>query len=149
MLILSRRTGESLVIEPDPARGHDPHGWFADGPIRLRINDVRHHIVRLGIDAPRALRVLREELVNGPGAQASGNLSPRALLARKVQLLRGLRKWSTQDLAQAAGLSLTVVGCIESATGHVELVELEALARAFGLTVAELFLPPGRTPEER
>lgn len=141
MLILSRRTGESLVIEPDPTRGHDPQDWFAEGPIRLRINDVRHHIVRLGIDAPRALRVLREELVTGPGAQATGNLPPRALLARKVQLLRGLRKWSTQELAQAAGLSLTVVVCIESATGNVELVELEALARAFGLSVAELFLP--------
>ncbi len=149
MLILSRRTGESLVIEPDPTLANDPQSWFAEGPIRLRINSINGSHVRLGIDAPRALRVLREELVNGPGAQATGNLPPRALLARKVQLLRGLRKWSTQDLAEAAGLSLTVVVCIESATGHVELVELEALARAFGLTVAELFLPPGRTPEER
>ncbi len=140
MLILTRRPGESLVIEPDPTLGGDPQGWFADGPIRLRISDVRHNIVRLGIDAPRALRVLREELVNGPGA-----LPPRALLARKVQLLRGLRRWSTQDLAQATGLSLTVVVCIENATGDVELVELEALARAFGLTVAELFLPDMRT----
>ncbi len=147
MLILSRRPGEALVIEPNPEAG-GPQDWFAEGPIRLRINSVNGSQVRIGIEAPRAIRILREELVTGPGAPVTGNLPPRALLARKVQRLRGLRQWSTQDLAEAAGLSLTVVVCIESATGHVELVELEALARAFGLSVAELFLPPGRTPEE-
>ncbi len=34
-----------------------------------------------------------------------------------------------------------MMGRIESATSHVELAELEALARAFGLSVAELCLP--------
>lgn len=148
MLILSRKPGETLLIEPNPEEG-GPQDWFAEGPIKLRVNSITGNQVRIGIEAPRAIRILREELVNGSGTSDRETLPPRAALARKVQLMRGLRKWSTQELSQAAGLSLTVVACIESAHGHVELTELEALARAFGLTVAELFLPPGRTPEER
>lgn len=149
MLILSRKSGESLLIEPDPTAGGDPKDWFADGPIRVRINDVRHNLVRIGIKAPQTLRILREELIAGSRRNDPVATSPREALARKVRLLRAVRRWSTHELAQATGLSLTVVACIESAGGNVGSVELEALARVFGLTVAELFLPPGHTPEER
>jgi len=65
MLILTRKPGEVLLIKPYPEAGGDPKEWFANGPIRLRINGVSGNQVRIGIEAPRALRILREELVNG------------------------------------------------------------------------------------
>jgi transcriptional regulator with XRE-family HTH domain len=69
--------------------------------------------------------------------------------AHKVRLLRRMRQWSAEQLAQAAGLSVTVVACIETASGQVELADLEALARTSNLSMAELLVPPGRTPHER
>ena len=48
MLVLTRRTGETLRIADD---------------ILVTIVDVKGNQVRLGIDAPAAVTVLREELV--------------------------------------------------------------------------------------
>ena len=64
MLILTRKPGEVLLIKPDPETGGDPREWFANGPIRLRINAVYGNQVRIGIEAPRSLQILREELVD-------------------------------------------------------------------------------------
>ena len=60
MLILTRRPGESLRIEPEGAvpTEADPFGWFADGPIRVSVTGVHHGQVRIGIQAPPALRIL-------------------------------------------------------------------------------------------
>ena len=51
MLILTRRPGESLRIEPEGAvpTEADPFGWFADGPIRVSVTGVHHGQVRIGI----------------------------------------------------------------------------------------------------
>ncbi len=68
MLILTRRPGEVLLIKPNPEAGGDPREWFADGSIRLRINGVSGNQVRIGIEAPRALQILRRELVQKPGS---------------------------------------------------------------------------------
>jgi carbon storage regulator len=48
MLVLSRRNGESIVI---------------DGTIIVKIIEVHGQQVRLGIEAPEEVRVLREELL--------------------------------------------------------------------------------------
>lgn len=48
MLVLSRRIGERIVI---------------DGNITVKIIEVHGQQIRLGIDAPEEVRVLREELV--------------------------------------------------------------------------------------
>lgn len=149
MLIPTRKPGEALHIEPDPAAGDDPKVWFADGPIRVRIQDVRRHMVRLGIQAARAFKVLRDELASNLHSLGMDCAPMRTTLARKVRLLRQMRKWSADQLAQAAGLSPTVVVGVETGRGHVGFADLEALARAFGLAVAELLLPPGCTPQER
>jgi carbon storage regulator len=50
MLVLSRKCGESIVI---------------DGRIRITIAHVGGSAVRLAIDAPRDVLVLRSELVTG------------------------------------------------------------------------------------
>jgi carbon storage regulator len=47
MLILSRREGETIVI---------------DGKIRITVMEVRGDHVRIGIDAPRSVSVHREEV---------------------------------------------------------------------------------------
>ena len=49
MLILSRRKDEKIVI---------------DGGIVITIVDVRGSIVRIGIEAPKEIKVLRGELKN-------------------------------------------------------------------------------------
>ena len=151
MLILTRKPGESVVIAPDAqlARGSDPRSWFVEGPIRVRVTAVRHKQVKIGIEAPRMFKILRDELINDVPVSIPSNRSVRDLLAAKVRILRRLYEWSDQELADTAALSLTTLACIESGLGRVEISDLEALAEAFEISVVELLLPPGRTVEER
>jgi carbon storage regulator len=51
MLVLTRRIGESILIDDD---------------IEVRVFDVRGQQVRIGIEAPEDVVVLREELVDAP-----------------------------------------------------------------------------------
>ena len=62
MLVLSRKTGESIVV------GSDVH---------VQVIDVIGNRVKLGIEAPRSLRVLRSELVeeDEPMACEAGGIS--------------------------------------------------------------------------
>jgi carbon storage regulator len=52
MLVLSRKLNESIII---------------DGDIRITVVGVRGHHVRLGIEAPDSVPILREELQNRAG----------------------------------------------------------------------------------
>jgi carbon storage regulator len=52
MLVLSRKLGESIVV--------------ADS-IVVTVLEVKRGVVRLGVEAPRAVRVLRQELTDGSG----------------------------------------------------------------------------------
>jgi carbon storage regulator len=54
MLILRRRVGERIVI---------------DGRIEVTILHIRGGKVRLGFNAPRNIRVLREEILREPAAE--------------------------------------------------------------------------------
>ena len=73
MLVLSRRVGESVMIGDD---------------VVLTIVEVRGDIVRVGIDAPRDVKVHREEVyreveaANRAAATETGELSAAAALAR-------------------------------------------------------------------
>lgn len=51
MLILTRNVGESIVI---------------DGGIKITVGTIHRNQVRVMIDAPRAVTILREELVGRP-----------------------------------------------------------------------------------
>ncbi len=64
MLVLTRKPGEALLIRPNPEAGGDLREWLAHGSIRLLIYSVRGNQVRIGIEAPRALQILRGELVD-------------------------------------------------------------------------------------
>jgi carbon storage regulator len=67
MLVLSRKPLQSIVIGPD---------------IRITIVKVERNQVRIGIEAPRDVTILRDELIGtgeaertvGPGAGASGHV---------------------------------------------------------------------------
>ncbi len=65
MLILSRREGEELFF--GLAADVDPKmtvaELFADGPIRIVFEDFPSNKVRLAIDAPDGIEILRGELV--------------------------------------------------------------------------------------
>jgi carbon storage regulator len=63
MLVLSRKEHEEIVI---------------DGCIRLRIVRVQGHRVRIGIEAPQGVAVLRAEITQQPAG-------PSAVPARPVE----------------------------------------------------------------
>ena len=65
MLVLTRRPGETVVIEPDRETvGSGPWVWF-DRPIEVRILKIEGNHVRIGIDASAGLRIWRGEKVEG------------------------------------------------------------------------------------
>jgi carbon storage regulator len=52
MLVLSRREGEVIVLET------------SDGLIRIKLTEYNGNQTRVGIDAPKSVRILREELLD-------------------------------------------------------------------------------------
>ena len=150
MLVLTRRPGEALCIRPvwqlDPATPVEQ--LFTEGAIRIAITGVRGTQVRLGLSAHKSFHILREELLKVPEA----GLLPEAIrtvLARKLRLLKLVRRLSSESLAQAAGLSLTAVVAAENGTGAVYLDDVEKMSQVFKVSVAELFREAGGTVEER
>ena len=67
MLVVSRKENESIKIEP--LDGIDPsltlHEVFAQGPIVLTLKHVGARRVRIVVEAPGALRIMRTEPESG------------------------------------------------------------------------------------
>lgn len=63
----------------------------------------------------------------------------RELLARRLRQLREERGWSQENLAEASGLHRTYIGAIERAERNMGIDNLEHFAKAFKLTISELF----------
>lgn len=63
---------------------------------------------------------------------------PNKTLARNLRVLRKLRGWSQEDMAEQCGLHRTYVGAIEREERNVTLETLKQLADALGVTSAEL-----------
>ena len=64
MLVLTRRPGDTVLIEPHPDALVDPTKWFTR-PIVVRILRVQGNQVRIGIDAAEGLRITRQERGKG------------------------------------------------------------------------------------
>jgi sRNA-binding carbon storage regulator CsrA len=65
MLILTRRPGDILLIEPHPNTiGSDPSAWFVR-PIEVRILRIEGKHVRIGVEAAEGLRIWRGERLVG------------------------------------------------------------------------------------
>lgn len=69
MLVLSRRANESIVI---------------DGSIRVTVLGIRGNQVRLGIEAPGHIGIIREELCLADAAAESGHGSPLPPLSMRL-----------------------------------------------------------------
>jgi transcriptional regulator with XRE-family HTH domain len=76
-----------------------------------------------------------------PRAAKTG--SSRKVLAENLRTFRGRLGLSQEALADRAGLHRTYVGSIERCERNVSLDNIERLANALGVRVAEL-LQPGR-----
>ena len=75
MLILSRRVGESITIGKD---------------IVIKVVEISGNQIRLGIDAPREVRVLREEIIN---AMKDENRAAAAACGNKRRFEDGLKQF--------------------------------------------------------
>ncbi len=70
MLVLTRRAGESIQIYPSENINPDMTvaELFRDGPFEFHIRKINPGQVRISIQAPRELTILRNELeINTPG----------------------------------------------------------------------------------
>jgi sRNA-binding carbon storage regulator CsrA len=150
MLILSRYTGQSFIIRPQPTLNPATPvaELFTDEPIRVHVTGVKGNQVRLGVAAHGGLCIVREEL-KPLATQKALTVDTRLALAMKLRVLMHLRKQTTESLALAAGLPFDRVMKAECGAGVEELADLDKLAHALRVKTLELFRPPGRTPEER
>jgi transcriptional regulator with XRE-family HTH domain len=74
----------------------------------------------------------------------------RRLLAENLRVLRLLRGWSQEELAERAHLHRTYISGLERAQRNVGLDNLAKLAAAFGVGIPELFVAPdAKTVGER
>jgi len=62
MLILTRRTGETITIGPD---------------VRVTVLGVKGNQVRIGVDAPRKIDVHREEVAERIAHERAGKTDPK------------------------------------------------------------------------
>ena len=80
MLVLSRKSGEAILV------GND---------VRVVVVDVSGGVVRLGIEAPRELNVVREEIhleIRGENLRASGSVGAPETEGSVATKLRNARK---------------------------------------------------------
>lgn len=68
MLIITRKRGQIIRIEPAASADLSmPLGdVFRQGPIEIVVAQIRGGQIRLGINAPLSLQILREELLIAP-----------------------------------------------------------------------------------
>lgn len=61
----------------------------------------------------------------------------------RVKSLRRSRGMSQEQLAELAGVHRTYIGMIERAEKNITLVNIQKIARAFGISVADIFRGDG------
>ncbi len=77
--------------------------------------------------------------VSRPGPEFNQEThTTRHLLAKRLRLLRTLRGWSQETLAEQAGLHRTYISGIERGERNLGLDNLDKLAQAFDITVSAL-----------
>jgi sRNA-binding carbon storage regulator CsrA len=64
MLVLTRKSEEGINIFPDTITNSSMtvEELFAEGPIRVIVRLTEKNNIKVGIEAPRGLKILREEL---------------------------------------------------------------------------------------
>ena len=143
MLVLTRKAGQSITIQPDPRLDYaTPVGLlFSDGPIEVEVKQVGRGSVTLGISANKQLSILRDELQPQPGptqVEIPANRNCHEILAQNVTTLRAQRKLSIEELAHKSGLALTTILGVEKGQGHIELDDLDRIANSLNVSVSGL-----------
>ena len=86
MLVVSRKENESIMIEP--LEGIDPsltlREVFAHGPIRLTLKHVGARRVRIVIQAPSALKIMRSD-ADAAADAATASAGPTAAAYRSAK----------------------------------------------------------------
>lgn len=59
-------------------------------------------------------------------------------LAERIRMPRAARRWSQENLADETGLHKNYVGHVERGDVNPGIVNVDRIARAFGMTVSEL-----------
>jgi len=57
---------------------------------------------------------------------------------QRVRRLREAEKWTQEELAERSNLHRTYIGSIERGERNLALLNIQKLAKAFGLTLAKL-----------
>ena len=73
--------------------------------------------------------------------EKAGIPSTRRILAKKIKLLRFSRGWSQETLAELCGFHRSYIANIESGKHNVSIDNLERIAQAFEVPIAELLNP--------
>lgn len=73
------------------------------------------------------------------GTGKGPTLKTQRQLAEAVRWLRFERRWSQEELAERSGVHRTYISQIEHAKCSMGLKQIERIAQAFELSVAELF----------
>ncbi len=60
-------------------------------------------------------------------------------LGMRIKYLRGLKKWSQEDLALEAGINKNYLSDLERGTRNPTVKALEKIANALGINLSELF----------
>jgi len=71
-------------------------------------------------------------------SQGKQPLPAHKILARRVRLLRIMRRWSQETLAELAGLHRTYIGAVERAERNPCLANIEKIAGALEVPVRQL-----------
>lgn len=74
---------------------------------------------------------------------------PRRLLGARVRELRKARSLTQEVLADQVDLHVTYVGGIERGERNPSLVNIARIASALNVSLAELFAPLDRLPDQR
>lgn len=63
---------------------------------------------------------------------------PKKAFGQRVRALRRTKHMSQENLADACGLHRTYIGAVERGERNISLLNIIAIARALGVTAAEL-----------
>lgn len=146
MLVLTRKTGQSITIQPDTKLdAATPVGTlFNDGPIEVQIKQVGRGSVTLGINANKQFCILRNELQLQTPVEpqaAAESLNIQQALAKNLQSISQQLNLGPAALAEKTGIPLMKINDIFQGRADITLTELELLAQVLGTGGHRLIRP--------
>lgn len=69
-------------------------------------------------------------------------------LGKRIRALRQGRGWTQEQLAEYANLHVSYIVLLEKGANRATIETLDKLAKAFGLSIADLVRPLGEMPDD-